>query len=334
MPPEITSFGEPAAQIDELVKTLEHLVAHHPIALLDWPDYPNAGDHFIWLGQKFLFRQRLGVSVRYECTRKNVNFQRLTTLAPEVVFVMHGGGNFGDLYTPHQRFREGIVAAFPDRRIIFMPQTVKYLDRTRMEWSARLFSLHPDLHIIARDKDSYETLTGQMGLINCYLHTDSAFALQSVVSNLVSAIGAPMENDEIYLMRQDVEAAQVLPDGIERVDWGNPDNLAALVDLGPDLKSINVAREIFQTEFDAYSWGRLCAGVRLFSSGRRIVTDRLHGHILALMMGKMHDFYDNSYGKNSAFCLSWTYQSPLVRFISPPDRLSKAIANNTVAPIS
>jgi pyruvyl transferase EpsO len=247
---------------------------------------------------------------------------------------MQGGGNFGDLYTPHQRLRESMVAAFPDRRIIFMPQTVKYQDRTRMEWSACLLSLHPDLHIIARDKDSYDTLTDQMGLVNCYLHTDSAFGLQPIVSSLVSAIGAPVEKDAIYLMRHDAEAGQAIPGGMERQDWSVPDNLAGLVDLGPDLQSIDAAREVFQTEFDVHSWRRLCAAVRLFSSGRRIVTDRLHGHILAMLMGKPHDFYDNSYGKNSAFCLSWTYRSPLVHFINPPDYLSKAVADHVLEPVS
>ena len=39
-----------------------------------------------------------------------------------------------------------------------------------------------------------------------------------------------------------------------------------------------------------------------FCDGRRIVTDRLHGHILAVMMGKGHTLYDNSYGKNASFC--------------------------------
>jgi tetratricopeptide (TPR) repeat protein len=83
----------------------------------------------------------------------------------------------------------------------------------------------------------------------------------------------------------------------------------------PNSNSIGPARDIFNENFDALSWRQLCAAVRLFSKGRRIVTDRLHGHILAIMMRKEHDLYDNSYGKNSAFYKTWTGASPLVTFI-------------------
>ena len=81
------------------------------------------------------------------------------------------------------------------------------------------------------------------------------------------------------------------------------------------MKSIELARDSFNGQFDAFSWRNICAAVRLLSKGRRIVTDRLHGHILAIMMGKEHDFYDNSYGKNCGFYRTWTHVSPLVTFV-------------------
>ena len=46
---------------------------------------------------------------------------------------------------------------------------------------------------------------------------------------------------------------------------------------------------------------------------RRIVTDRLHGHILALLLGIRHIILDNDYGKVAAYHAAWTAGSPLVR---------------------
>ena len=53
-------------------------------------------------------------------------------------------------------------------------------------------------------------------------------------------------------------------------------------------------------------------GVRLLSRGHRIATDRLHAHILSLMLGIPHYAADNLTGKVHAFIDCWTGSSPLV----------------------
>jgi exopolysaccharide biosynthesis predicted pyruvyltransferase EpsI/glycosyltransferase involved in cell wall biosynthesis len=309
--------GDLKTYVNDLTQTLRRLVGQRSVALFDWPNYANAGDHFIWLGEKVLFKNRLGCRVLYECSLNQLDLLRVARLPPETVLVMHGGGNFGDLYDHHQRFREAIVAVFPDRRIVFMPQTVHFVDRERMEQSARRMTLHPDLHVIARDHDSLVTLRSQMGLANTYLHIDSAFALQPIVTALVNALAAAPERDVVYLLRRDAEAARTVPsdEGSLRVDWGRADDLTQFAAHAPDSKSIDLARDIIDGEFDLRSWRQLCAAIRLFSKGRRIVTDRLHGHILAIMMKKGHELHDNSYGKNSAFFRTWTRASPLVTIV-------------------
>jgi pyruvyl transferase EpsO len=60
--------------------------------------------------------------------------------------------------------------------------------------------------------------------------------------------------------------------------------------------------------------------VRLLAAGRRVVTDRLHGHILCLLVGIPHCLYDNSYGKNREFYRAWTSSSDFVTWCGPdPD---------------
>jgi hypothetical protein len=65
--------------------------------------------------------------------------------------------------------------------------------------------------------------------------------------------------------------------------------------------------------FDALA-GRLSRGVRLLSRGRVVITDRLHGHILCMLVGMPHVLLDNSYGKLKAFHETWTQGSHLVRW--------------------
>ena len=322
------------ARVNDLARTLRELVGERPVALFDWPNHPNAGDHFIWLGEKVLFKKRLGCEVLYECTLHQLDILRVTRLPPETVLVIHGGGNFGDLWHHHQRFREAIIAAFPDRRIIIMPQTVHFVSRERLERSARGMRLHPDLHVMARDQDSLATLRSRMGLSNCYLHIDSAFALQPIVTALLATLAAKPERDVLYLLRRDIESAGRAPsaDSASQYDWGRPDDMARFAVDTPSPESIDPARDTFDGELDAYSWRHLWAAIRLFSEGRRIVTDRLHGHILAIMMRKEHDLHDNSYGKNSAFYKTWTHATPLATFGGQAERgLDSTPLSNRVA---
>jgi hypothetical protein len=124
-------------------------------------------------------------------------------------------------------------------------------------------------------------------------------------------------------------------EGATRYDWGRPDDLTPFAADLPSPKSIDLARDIFDGEFDAYSWRQLCAAVRCLGKGGRIVTDRLHGHILAIMMQKQHDLHDNSYGKNSSFYRTWTNTCPLVTFVGRTDSERAHLSvtpSNQVAP--
>jgi pyruvyl transferase EpsO len=44
-----------------------------------------------------------------------------------------------------------------------------------------------------------------------------------------------------------------------------------------------------------------------------VITDRLHGHVLSMILGIPHVVIDNSYGKVLSFVNTWSIESPLVR---------------------
>jgi pyruvyl transferase EpsO len=70
---------------------------------------------------------------------------------------------------------------------------------------------------------------------------------------------------------------------------------------------------------------RLARGCRILSSGRVVITDRLHGHILSLLLGIPHVLLDNSYGKVRSFYESWTKSSDhAVWANSPREALERA----------
>jgi exopolysaccharide biosynthesis predicted pyruvyltransferase EpsI len=56
---------------------------------------------------------------------------------------------------------------------------------------------------------------------------------------------------------------------------------------------------------------RLAYGLRLLASGRFVITDRLHGHILCMLLGTPHIVLDTQQGKLSGLVETWTKESDL-----------------------
>jgi pyruvyl transferase EpsO len=304
----------PEKALSELRAHIESLVEDRPVAILDWPHYANAGDHFIWLGQKVLFKGLLKKKVELESPITGINFQKLTNLPRNTVFVFQGGGNFGDLYEGHQRFRESIIAAFPERRMILMPQSIQFETREGLVRARDNLRRHPDLHVFARDASSFDILRNKFNLKYTYLGIDGAFYLQNIIEALVARF-PPANIPVVRLLRNDkekgAESESARSAGAAK-DWSNVDDL----DPGKDdplfdLQECGIDHgRALSGPLDTVSWRRLCGAVKLFASAEQIVTDRLHGHILCVLMKKPHIALDNSYGKVSAFYDTWESETP------------------------
>lgn len=93
-------------------------------------------------------------------------------------------------------------------------------------------------------------------------------------------------------------------------DWiaepRTPMRIAKALGAAKAAASLNPER-IKDAKFDAAARARLRRGIRQISRGRAIVTDRLHVHICALLIGRPHAVLDNnSYGKVRRFMAAFS----------------------------
>ncbi|MGH9612578.1 MAG: polysaccharide pyruvyl transferase family protein, partial [Bryobacteraceae bacterium] len=154
---------------------LHHALADVPLAgecaLLDYPAYPNIGDHMIWLGEiSYLTRVR-GVKIRI-----TGSLEEPASLPGGLPILLSGGGNLGDLWAKHQAFRERIVSRYRDRPIVIFPQTLYFRDPANLRKAAAVFNSHPDLTILVRDERSLEVAQA-FGNCRVRLAPDMAFEL-------------------------------------------------------------------------------------------------------------------------------------------------------------
>lgn len=275
-----------------------------------YPLCRNVGDLLIWFGTETWLRSR-GIQV---LGRRHAYDLRTPSLDNDVLVLVCGGGNFGDLYPIHQQMRERLVQAYPHNRIVFLPQTVHFQEPLGLKVSTQKLSSHNDLHIMVRDNASRDKLAAVCSGANIQLCPDMATALFPVEENLKISEPAHDSSGKLGLFRRDLERPKSGHGSVEQLcDWkGDWSDL-----LGPRNETLRLGvfvgmtlGQIVPSGFVARSWRTLSrwsieSCVRQFMAKDRIITSRLHGHILATLLGKPSVVLDNSYGKNWAYIRTW-----------------------------
>jgi exopolysaccharide biosynthesis predicted pyruvyltransferase EpsI len=284
-------------------------LAARPFALVDFPDHANVGDSAIWLGTTAFFRHRHRVEPRYVASIGAFSPDALRRAHPEGPILIHGGGNFGDLWPRHQAFRERLLEIFPDRLIVQLPQSVHYRDAGLAERTARLIARHGNVRLLVRDQPSLDFAAERF---DCpvRLCPDLALCLGPL------SRPTPPRVDVLCLFRTDRERAtrHEVPStrlDVQVTDWLGEARLPVrLRELGAMLARLRAGpgdrAALRLARYEAAAAARVARGCRLLSSGRVVVTDRLHAHLLSLLLAIPHAALDNTYGKLGRFLDAWT----------------------------
>lgn len=274
--------------------------------LLDFPDHPNVGDSAIWLGEMAYLRDRHGLAPAYVCTRKDYAHDMVARLPADAPILIHGGGNFGDVWPAHQQFREQIFERWRGRRIVQLPQSIHFADPARAEATARIIERHGNMLLLVRDEES-RAFAERHFPCEVRLCPDMAFCIGPMRS------AAPAVLPVLALLRTDIEAA-ISPEAAERLgvpveDWITDDPRALR-----NARRIGKLRGMLRFDprmmralsLDSAARSRVRRGVVQVSRARALVTDRLHVHILSLLLNMPHAVLDNSYGKISRYMDAFT----------------------------
>lgn len=280
------------------------------VVLFDFPNYSNVGDSAIWLGEEF-YLKHVAKSNVIAVDDINLVGRPLPELPPDTIILIQGGGNFGDLYPRHQELREKLVSYYRNHRIIQLPQSIHFQDQEKRSQTSSILNSHNDFHLLVRDHNS---LRQAQALHNggSYLCPDMALCL--------GARKRPVEqpHDIVCLLRTDKEKVTADFSGIANslsvyvADWiEEPDTM--MKQLVGKLDRLHAkyprwAKSLFRLKRPLYhllAKERMRRGEAILSSGKVVVTDRLHGHILCTLLDIPHVVLDNSYRKIGNFRDAW-----------------------------
>jgi exopolysaccharide biosynthesis predicted pyruvyltransferase EpsI len=317
-----------SAVLDDMVPT------DRPVVHLDYPTGNNVGDAAIWLGESRYLADR-GAAVRYLCDVFRYSLTQIASrLGDDGVILLHGGGNLGDLYPHAMTLRTAIIQAFPDHRIVQLPNSTHFQHDDNLDHAKRLFGSHAHLTLLLRERASYEFALREFDC-DVQLCPDMAFWLGSL------DFGVKPDADALWLRRRDSEAVPAVAgaDGAEpaTVDWGDLPRIPAwrvhyhgrrlaAIGLGePRLHAKRLGPRSVGGMYDPLALYQIRDGCRLLQRGEVVVTDRLHGHILSLLVDRPHVLLDNSYGKVSGFFDTWTHACQLSHMASSAGEVQQMV---------
>ena len=299
---------------DKLNPIVELIKDKNDVFYFDYPLHLNVGDLLIYHGTEQFFKDH-HINVTLKRCEYDLDLEEVKAkITPNTTILLHGGGNFGDLYPQHQKIREEMVTHFPNNRIIVLPQTAYFKHEENLQKSAALFRNHSDCHLLARDERT-ENLFAQFSN-HVYLSPDMAHQLYGTMETKQGTTG-----EQLYFLRKDIEKSHIeseiqatLSDLNNVKDW---DDLLLASDMKFELwcSRFSVLANKFNLGFvkDKINdvWYRHSMGVitrcqNIFLNYDNIITSRLHGHIFACLLGIPNEVCDNSYGKNSGYYNQWT----------------------------
>lgn len=299
-------FSRFKAELDAILD--EELGRPERVGVLDSPYDANVGNHMMWLAICDYLHER-GIKVAYSShasTFDEAAMQRAIGDAP-VLFL--GGVTVSRLWPHHADLKRRVARAFRKNRLLSLPATMIFADEEDKQLAGQIFDDHPNVTLLARDPFSCEQAKGAFpSSIKIKTAPDLSFRLQQ------QPLKSKPTHDILWLARDDIEGTGYRPPSDVKVfDWTHrlredvpriwaPLRLARGLSTArkkPRMAALHAPLDLSV----AWLWERGSAealryGNVTLDTGKVLVTDRLHPHVLAALRRQPVVLLPDKFGKN------------------------------------
>lgn len=244
------------------------------IVIMGIPTHGNLGDHVIAMAERKILEDNFKNYKIYEVPEKHLDecAKRVKKCINEDdIIILVGGGNVGDIYERPERGRREVIKQFPNNKIILFPQTAYFSDtekgRRELEISKEIYNRHKNLVLLARENTTYNFMKEHFNKAKIYLTPDIVMTLR-------------MDSDKkregaLLMLRSDREKT-LSDETVEEIKKEAVKNFGqyTLSDMYVSTKGLyNIGGE-YRAQLIEQKFNE-------FQTARIVITDRLHGMILA-----------------------------------------------------
>ncbi|MDD3139939.1 MAG: polysaccharide pyruvyl transferase family protein [Lachnospiraceae bacterium] len=269
-------------------------ILHEPtVYIVTSPNYGNLGDHSIALAEiavaKHYFPEHRLVDISDDQYCENIWCLAKYANKQDYIFLM-GGGNFGTMYPSIEYIRRDTIKLCKNTPVIMFPQSFNYKEdrynEIELNKSMKLYSRNHNLHLIFRDEVSFNS---------AFLFKNKSYFLPDVVLTLKPFVDCSYYNrNEIGICLRNDQEKQISDMAITRVIKKLKMDKFKLDEFDTDLGCVYISKE------ERYE--KVKELMKRISSKRFIITDRLHGLIIAQICGVPCLVFDNINGKIKNVC--------------------------------
>lgn len=266
---------------------LKNCVGQKRLILLLIPTHGNLGDQAISCCEHMFlidnFADYVVVEIPdicWEYEKKKV----MSCIKKDDCLLIHGGGFLGDLWEECEQQLREIVRAFPENRILVLPQSVFFGDnehgREQANVSSHIYTMHPHLFLCVREKNSYECVKRNLlirDMNNCFLMPD-------IVTYYEGDLSKYIRSDKVLLCLRSDKEKSIEAEFINSIE-------SELADAGLEFSYTDtvVPYRIFPDRRNE----EVSKKIQEFAQCKFVITDRLHGMLLSAISGTPCLFMDN-----------------------------------------
>jgi pyruvyl transferase EpsI len=267
-------------------------------------DYGNLGDLAITHAQiKFLSEQFPNykiIKIDVEDTYKLINLKKL--INSQDIITIIGGGNMGDLYENYEGRRRFIINLFPDNKILSFPQSIDFRTESSLKKSIKVYSKHQNLHIFARELQSFELMK------KCFKN-NHIYLVPDIVLSLEMAEPSYSREGIILCLRNDLE---------KRIT--NNQKKSLVLSIKEKYQKVTKYDTFINNFIKENATEELDNIFDAFKKAKVVITDRLHGMIFCAITKTPCVVLPNSNHKISGTYYKWLANLNNIIFVEEFDK--------------
>lgn len=317
-----------ASQANEISLFLDQYIpAGGRVALLQFPYDGNVGMHMMWIAINDYLESR-GVHIAYVAHEWNFNVTDMKRAVGDGVILFIGGVTVSRLWPGHARVKRLVAEACPDNRLVSLPSTMLFVDDEDWAEAGTIFGDHQNVVLMARDPVSAASAREVF---------PSHIAIEAIHDTTFLMSAQPRETeadaqDVLWLARDDEEGAGFQPPADVTVfDWPDLNMKAPSVLRARAFSRFRRTLPLFRSfandavrkSYKDVSRYVLWTGNKTLDTGRVLVTDRLHPHVLTMLRAQPSVLLPDRFGKNRAV---WEYSSRGYSTVHWADTAEEALA--------
>ena len=284
------------------------------VILFGVPTHGNIGDAAIVIAEEKFIKDNLNdyeyIKVLDDETKEKIE-EIKSIIKDEDIILLHGGGNLGDEYMICEERRRMVIEAFPNNKIILMPQSIYFNDteigKKELANTKKIYSKHKDLTLVAREEVSYNIMKKEFPNTNVILTPDIVMYLNRTQNTERHGV--------VLAMRRDIEKV-LTAEQMEKINEDISKYFERKTITDTCLNDAEISCEMREKVVEDK--------LEEFRKAQLVITDRLHGMIFAAITSTPCIALGN-YNHKIESSFEWLRHKEYIKFLKDTKDLEEAI---------